>query len=228
MISKMLSVLALCGLSFGQNQFATNWVEMLPENHTVEAVNNDGARSVFRAALPAHNPALGQLVQTRVQILANYGTVQQFGTTTPFRYSVEQLGMTPLAGYQGTYGSITYVAVGGQIVGGIGAWLGMCGGESLTGFDGECDGDGPSGHSSGNQIGEWSQEYACTWPNIPSVYYTGIEGSGLVPVAVMLSAQGFITDWQSSGHYFRRWQTRTSVNGERALSLKVRIVYETL
>lgn len=228
MISKMLSVLALCGLSFGQNQFATNWVEMLPENHTVEAVNNDGARSVFRAALPAHNPALGQLLQARIQIMANYGTSQQLGTTTPFRYSVEQLGMTPLASYNGTYGSITYVAVGGQIVGGIGAWLGMCNGESLTGFDGQCDGEGASGHTTGNQIGEWSQEYAYTWPNIPSVYYTGLEGSGLVPVAVMLSAQGFLTDWQASGHYFRRWQTHTSLMGERVLSLKVRLVYETL
>jgi hypothetical protein len=228
MITKLLSVLALCGLSFGQNQFATNWVEMLPEDHTIEAVNNEGTRAVFRAALPSHNAAMGQLIQTRVQIFANYGTTQQFGTTTPFRYSVEQLGMTPLAGYQGTYGSVTFVAVGGQIVGGIGAWLGMCGGESLTSFDGECDGEGASGHTAGNQIGEWTQESTSTWPNIPSVYYTGYQDSGLVPVAVMLTAQGFITDWQSNGHYFRRWQTRTSVNGERALSLKVRIVYETL
>jgi hypothetical protein len=228
MIYKVLSVLALCGLSFGQNQWATNWVEMLPENHTVEGLDSDGARSLFRAALPSHNPALGQLVQARVQILANYGTTQQFGLTTPFRYSVEQLGNTPLAGYQGTYGSVTCVAVGGQIVGGIGAWLGMCGGASLTGFDGQCDGQGPSGHTAGNQVGEWSQESIYTWPSIPSVYYAGLDGSGLVPVAVLLTAQGFITDWQSNGHYFRRWQTRTSIDGERALSLKVRIVYETL
>lgn len=220
------TTLFLAPLATAQSQWTTSWVEMLPEDEVIEATGTDCARRVYRAALPAFTSNLGTLTSARVQILANYGTSQQLGTTTPFRYSVEQLGMTPLAGYSGTYGSVTHVAVGGQIVGGIGAWLGMCGGESLTGFDGECDGEGASGHTAGNQIGEWSQEYGYAWPNVPGHFYATESNAGMVPVAALITAQGFITDWQSSGHYFRRWQTHTSLMGERVLSLKVRLVYE--
>ena len=223
--------LALGFLSFAaqaQNQYTTNWVEMLPENEIIEATDTDGARKVFRASLPAYQPSMGTLVGVRVQIAANYGTTFQFGLNTPFRYSVEQLGNTPLAGYQGTYGSITYVAAAGEMCGGIGAWLGMCGGQALSAFDGQVDGAGASGHTTGNQIGEWSQEKTYGPSYIPAMYYGGINGSGLVPVAAMISAQGFITEWNSPGHYFKRFQTHTSLNGERALSLKVRFVYETL
>jgi hypothetical protein len=223
--------LAVAFLSFvtqAQNQITTNWVEMLPENEIIEAFNSDGARKVYRAALPAYDSSMGTLVGVRVQIAANYGTTFQFGLNTPFRYSVEQLGNTPLAGYQGTYGSITYVSAAGEMCGGIGAWLGMCGGQPLSAFDGQVDGAGLSGHTTGNQIGEWAQEKIYGPSYIPSMYYGGINGSGLVPVAAMLTAQGFFSEWNAPGHYFKRFQTHTSLNGERALSLKVRFVYETL
>lgn len=219
----------LCGQSLCQNQIATPWAEMIPEDMHIQAVNESSARKVLRANLPAYTPDMGYLVSARVQIFGDYGTSQQLGQTTPFRYSVEQLGNTPISGYNGTYGSVTLINVANCFVGGMGAWFGMCGGQSLTAYDGSTDGAGSSGHTTGNQIGQWAQE--TQWHSatgIPEMIYGGIDGSGLVPVSAIITAQGFISDWNSPGHYFRRWETLANLNGERALSLKVRIVYETL
>lgn len=226
-IVRIIAAALLASAAQAQNVFTTNWVEMLPENHVIEATDTDGKREVFRSALPAHDASMGALLRARVQILANYGNDPQF--RTPFEYSVEQLGNSPVAGYNGSYGSITYVAVGGQICGGLGAWIGMCGGTNLTAFDGQCDGQGLSGHTTGNQVGEWAQGAEYIAPNIPPLFTNGgLNGSGYVPVAVMLTAQGFFSEWNANGHYFKRFRTKTSLDGERFLSLKVRIVYETL
>jgi hypothetical protein len=120
------------------------------------------------------------------------------------------------------------IAVGDQMAGGMSAWIGMCGGQSLTGFDGTIDGAGTSGHASGNQIGAWSQTAGWVYPSVPQAVLGGVDGSGQVPITMLLTAQGFITQWDSPHHYMRKWQTRASIDGERALSLKVRLVYTTL
>lgn len=206
--------------------YQTDWQEMLPESLVVETESGqDQAVKLIRKRFPAWNPSMGQLVSVRAEIDANYGESTALGVQTPFAYSVEQLGGTALSGYNGTYGSVTFVAVGDQIAGGLGAWIGMCGGQSLTAFDGNADGAGTSGHTTGNQIGPWAQTKEWLWPAVPQQCLGGVDNSGTVPVTVLITAQGFVTQWDSPGHYMRRWKTRASVNGERALSLKVRLVY---
>lgn len=222
----LLCILFLTSLGYTQNQYTTDWVEMIPESMVIETDSGqDQAVKLVRKRFPAWDPSMGQLVSVRAEIDANYGESTALGVQTPFAYSVEQLGGTALSGYNGTYGSVTYVAVGDQIAGGLGAWIGMCGGQSLTAFDGNADGAGTSGHTTGNQIGPWSQVQQWNWPAVPQQC---IDGSGTVPVTLLMTAQGFITQWNSPGHYMRKWKTRASVNGERALSLKVRLIYTTL
>lgn len=226
---RLLFLFALILPARAQHEVATPWVEMIPEDLVVET--NDGqdqAVKVIRKRVAAWQPGMGQLLGVRFEVDANYGESTALGVQTPFAYSVEQLGGTALSGYNGTYGSVTMLAVGDQLAGGLGAWIGMCGGTNLTAFDGNADGAGTSGHTTGNQIGPWSQTTQWNWPAVPQQCIGGVDGSGTVPVTMLLTAQGFVSQWNAPGHYMRKWKTRASVSGERALSCKVRLVYTVL